>query len=303
LIELLVVIAIIAVLIGLLLPAIQKVREAANRMSCSSELKQHGFAAHNLHDTYGAFPPGLTTGTATVRLGNALPGTAHSCWPFLLPYLEQQNLANQYRWNVSWDDPSNEAARLVQLRVLQCPSAQPDRVGPGGTPTGPPPPPESAQGACTDYAPTAEVHADLADLGLIDRVANYQGVLDRDRMTRMAEITDGTSTTTLIGECAGRPQRWQGGRYVPDLYSPGGPWASGPNRITLSGTNPDASPPRRDCAMNCTNDRQVYSFHPGGANFVFADGSVRFVKASINIRILAALITRAGGEVVSADDY
>jgi len=193
----------------------------------------------------------------------------------------------------------------VQLKVLQCPSAEPDRVGPGKTagPTGTPPPPGSAQGACSDYAPTLEVHPDLADLELIDRVANYQGVMDRDRMTRMAEITDGTSNTTLISECAGRPKRWQAGRYVPDLYSPGGPWASGPNRTSLSGLNPNVSPLRRDCAMNCTNDRQVYSFHPGGANFVFADGSVHLLKEGLEIRVLARLFTRAGGEVVSAADY
>jgi prepilin-type N-terminal cleavage/methylation domain-containing protein/prepilin-type processing-associated H-X9-DG protein len=296
LIELLVVIAIIAVLIGLLVPAVQKVREAGNRMSCSSNLKQIGLALHQFHDAHGAFPPGTVSGNATYWLGGAAPGTTHGAWPFLLPYLEQQNLAARYHFDVGWPDPANEATRMVQLKVLQCPSAEPDRLG-GGLSTTP------AQGACTDYGPTLEVSPGLVSLELIEPVGNYQGVLDRDRLTRLAEITDGTSNTTLVSECAGRPQRWQGGRYVPNLYSGGGAWVSGPNRIDLEGARPDGSGRGGPCAINCINQQEVYSFHPGGANFVFADGSVRFLRQDIPIGVLAALITRAGGEVVSANDY
>jgi prepilin-type N-terminal cleavage/methylation domain-containing protein/prepilin-type processing-associated H-X9-DG protein len=303
LIELLVVIAIIGVLLGLLLPAVQKVRQAANRAQCANNLKQAGLAAQGFESTHGKFPPGAMTGSATIWLANAAPGTIHGSWPFLLPFLEQQDLAARYRWDVGWYDPANEAARMVQLKVLQCPSAEADRVGPGTTPSGPPPPPGSALGACTDYGPTISVDPGLVSSGQIVPVLNRFGVMDHDRMTRMKEITDGASNTTLIAECAGRPQRWQLGRPMPGLYSPGGPWTSGPNWISLFGCKMDGSPGPGPCAMNCSNDRQVYSFHPGGANFVFADGSVHFLQAGINIRILAALITRAGGEVVSADDY
>jgi prepilin-type processing-associated H-X9-DG protein len=83
----------------------------------------------------------------------------------------------------------------------------------------------------------------------------------------------------------------------------GGPWAAFNNGIFLQGSAADGSQRPGPCAINCTNEREVYSFHPAGANAVFADGSVRFLKADINIRILAALITRAGGEAVSAADY
>jgi prepilin-type N-terminal cleavage/methylation domain-containing protein/prepilin-type processing-associated H-X9-DG protein len=294
LIELLVVIAIIAVLIGLLLPAVQKVREAASRASCTNNLKQAGLAAQSFHDTYRAYPPGALSGTQAVRIGSAAPLTVHGPWPFLLPYLEQQSVYDRYRWDISWKDPPNESVVMVQLKVLQCPSAEPDRIG-GGLKT------EPAQGACTDYAPTLEVNPVLVSLGLIDEVGNYQGIMDRDRMTRLAEVTDGTSNTTLISECAGRSKRWQAGRYQPDLYSAGGAWASGPNRLDLEGAPSDGSSRHGPCPMNCTNAQEVYSFHPGGANFVFADGSVHFLRQGIDIRILARLVTRAGAEVVAGD--
>src|SRR5262245_30591943 len=107
LIELLVVIAIIAVLIGLLLPAVQKVREAAPRLKCQNNLKQFGLAAHNYHDTFGRFPPG---GTGPVPPNPRYPN--HGPWPFLLPYLEQQQIYNWYHWEVSWFDALNEPARM-----------------------------------------------------------------------------------------------------------------------------------------------------------------------------------------------
>jgi prepilin-type processing-associated H-X9-DG protein len=94
-----------------------------------------------------------------------------------------------------------------------------------------------------------------------------------------------------VAEDAGRPQLWRAGRSVPGTFSYGGPWASSANSVLISGASPDGATVPGPCAINCTNDRQPYSFHPGGANFLFADGSVHFLPAGIDIRVLAALAT------------
>jgi prepilin-type processing-associated H-X9-DG protein len=121
-------------------------------------------------------------------------------------------------------------------------------------------------------------------------------------MTRLNEIADGTSQTILLAEDAGRPRQWRAGQPGPDQTVEGGPWAAVNSGIILQGSAPDGTTRPGPCAINCTNQREVYSFHPGGANAVFADGSVHFLPAGMSIRVLAALVTRAGGEVVSAGD-
>jgi prepilin-type N-terminal cleavage/methylation domain-containing protein/prepilin-type processing-associated H-X9-DG protein len=295
LIELLVVIAIIAVLIGLLLPAVQKVREAANRMSCSNNLKQIGLALHQYENTHRKFPPGSVAGPFPEA--NVTQPVGHGWGPFLLPYLEQEALARNYRWDKFHYAPENQPVASVPLKVLQCPSAEPNRVmtfsvfSYGG------------KGACTDYAATAGVDPALVNLELVDRVGNLQGVMAKNFMARHCDITDGPSNTLLIVEDAGRPRQWQVGKAGPDQTLFGGPWTGGGNLIVVKGSTADGSRRLGPCAVNCTNDQEVYSFHPGGANALFADGSVDFLKASMDIRILARLITRAGGEVGSANDY
>jgi prepilin-type N-terminal cleavage/methylation domain-containing protein/prepilin-type processing-associated H-X9-DG protein len=291
LIELLVVIAIIAVLIGLLLPAVQKVREAANRMKCANNLKQIGLALHGYHDAYGKFPPGVVNGPLPEVgvMTDALNGNM----PFLLPYLEQEALSRSYNWNASWFAPENQPGVSQQLKVVQCPSAEPNRVGDYD-------PTRTGIYADGDYAGFREVPQDLLDSGYVDRPAQPDSVLMVNAMCRLTDITDGTSQTILYSEDAGRPQLWHRGRRVVGTLIAGGPWAA---RNLIWGVRTEEDPPPWPCAMNCTNDREVYSFHPAGANAVFADGSVHFLNAAMSIRILAALITRAGGEVVSATDF
>jgi prepilin-type processing-associated H-X9-DG protein len=105
-----------------------------------------------------------------------------------------------------------------------------------------------------------------------------------------------------MAECAGRPQLWQGRKPVTNVWLSGGPWASR-NLLWGRGATPDGTAFYGPCAINCTNDREVYSFHTGGANVVFADGSVHFLHAGLSIRVFARLVTRAAGEVVSCDDF
>ena len=299
LIELLVVIAIIAVLIGLLIPAVQKVREAANRTSCSHNLKQIGLALHDYHDTHGSFPPGGVLGPFSVA-GITIPDGAHHGWaPFLLPYIEQQALAKKYRFDVTFSDPVNQEVAQTQLKILQCPSAEPNRwvtqvESPDTYYYG-------GKSACGDYAGVSLIKPELVNLGLVDRVTNYQGVMAENYMTRIADITDCTSSTILLTEDAGRPKAWRAGRPVAGIYFLEAAW---PTRqlIRVMGSTADGTRPG-PCAINCTNQAEVYSFHPGGANAVFGDGSVHFLKASIDIRVFARLVTRAGGEIVSGDDF
>ena len=106
----------------------------------------------------------------------------------------------------------------------------------------------------------------------------------------------------MMAECAGRPQLWHAGKEVPNTWLSGGPWASR-NLLWCRGATQDGSAFYGECAINCTNDREVYSFHPAGANVVFADGSVHFLRADIGIRVFAQLVTRAGREVVADSDF
>jgi prepilin-type N-terminal cleavage/methylation domain-containing protein/prepilin-type processing-associated H-X9-DG protein len=309
LIELLVVIAIIAVLIGLLLPAVQKVREAANRMACANNLKNLGLALHNYHGVHRKFPPGA------VGPFGSLPQFAglkhHGLGTYLLPYLEQDALFQHYRWDVSWFDPPNQPVVNTPLKIWQCPSAETDRFEDGSLITVTPPPGNlfSGTAACGDYAGMSRVDAELARRGLIvppsgprDEQGNYEGVFRVNHTTRLADILDGASNTIMMAECAGRPQLWQGRKPVPNVWLTGGPWASR-GLLWGRGAIADGTAFYGTCAINCTNDREVYSFHPGGANVVLADGSLHFLEATIDIRVFARLATRAGGEVVGADDF
>ena len=302
LIELLVVVAIIAILIGLLLPAVQKVREAANRLACSNNLKQLGLGMHHYHDANGAFPP------AYVNTGPWSPppfSHTHGWAPFLLPYIEQQALRDLYHWEVPLYHPLNQAVMTQHLRVFQCPST-PERnrytaVGPFQV--------HGTRGACGDYAATLGVRDGLVPAGVDPRgVLTHTptlalGPTANATPTCLTDVTDGASNTTLLAEDAGRPRLWRA--RVPGAADvlEGGPWNHYKGGIVLNGSAPDGTAKPGPCALNCNNDVEVYAFHPSGANAVFADGSVRFLRAGLDVRVMAGLMTRAGGEVVSAGDY
>jgi prepilin-type N-terminal cleavage/methylation domain-containing protein/prepilin-type processing-associated H-X9-DG protein len=286
LIELLVVIAIIAVLIGLLVPAVQKVREAANRMACANNLKQLGLALHNYHDTNRRFPPVKVQGPL---LQAGVPGpTKHGLGVFILPFIEEKALYAQYRWDVGGGDQGNQLVGTTHVKVFQCPSAEPNRYMYNGAFQT-----YGGKGACGDYAPTEGVDPVLAN----------KGVLELNVFTRINDITDGASSTILLTEDAGRPRAWLAGRSGDDQFVTGCGWCGYNNPLIIQGSTLDGQTRPGPCAINCTNDGEVYSFHPGGANAVFADGSVHFLRANMTINVLAALITRAGGEVVPGNEF
>src|SRR5262245_43563519 len=175
LVELLVVMAIIGMLIGLLLPAIQSAREAARRSQCMNNLKQIGLACHQHHDVYRVFPPGWVQAPATIPGGRTLVEGGHGTFPFLLPYLEEQALANLYRWDKGSQKPENQPVATTQLKILQCPSAEPDRWVTAVE--DPPTFSYGGKGACGDYGGGQESDTHLVDIGVVDRAANYYGVL------------------------------------------------------------------------------------------------------------------------------
>jgi prepilin-type N-terminal cleavage/methylation domain-containing protein/prepilin-type processing-associated H-X9-DG protein len=307
LVELLVVIAIIGILTALLLPAVQAAREAARRMACANNLKNVGLALHQYHDVHRKFPPGAV-GPLTPAYPQYEHLTHHGLGTFLLPYLEQRALADQYRWDVSWFDPPNQPVVNAHLPIWQCPSAPSNRMMDGSLSTIAPPPAASFVGtaACGDYAGMGTIDAGLVASGLIDRPdgprderGHYEGAFTINNSRSFADFLDGTSQTIAIAECAGRPQHWQRGKKADGLPLTGGPWSSR-NLLWGKGSAADGTAPFGPCAVNCTNNREVYAFHPGGANVALADGSVRFLPANIDIRVFAALVTRAGREVACA---
>jgi prepilin-type processing-associated H-X9-DG protein len=265
-------------------------------MACGNNLKNLGLALHNYESTHRRFPPGGVQGPYP-EAGVTTP-TLHGWGAFILPYIEQQPLANLYRWDLSHHEVPNQPVAASPLNIFQCPSAQPNRfmTFSGWAEKG-------TRGACSDYAPVREVGPELADMSLIDRVWLYEGVMPINRMVRLVEITDGTANTILVAECAGRPRQWRVGRAGPDQTVGGCPWTGHANSLLVRGSTLDGVTRPGPCAVNCTNESEVYSFHPAGANAVFADGSVRFLKTGMDIRVLARLATRAGGEVVAAGDY
>jgi prepilin-type N-terminal cleavage/methylation domain-containing protein/prepilin-type processing-associated H-X9-DG protein len=303
LIELLVVIAIIAVLVGLLVPAVQKVREAANRMSCTNNLKQLALGLHNFQAQRGFFPASYvntaTTNKATLamaqRLGVTVTNVKHSWSIFVLPFIEQDNVFKQYNFGLTFSDPANQLARETKIKTFLCPTAP--RSGDGYT--------TKTVGSASirlapgDYAPDNGYDTVLETKGLVDITANRRGVMIGNKVIQVGDIYDGTSNTILLSEDAGRPDRWNGSTMAGMNLQLDGGWADPDQEYITHGYSEDGLVVNGPCHTNCTNNNEVYSFHSGGANHGFADGSVRFVPKSMNIRAFVKLITYNGSDITT----
>jgi hypothetical protein len=153
--------------------------------------------------------------------------------------------------------------------------------------------------AAGDYAPN-NAYSDLLEAaGLVDVAVNRDGVLEVNEAWSIAEIRDGTSNTSVIAECAGRPHEYRAGKLAITNGQLDGGWADRDNEYITHGYNAQGTATPGPCHTNCTNNNEVYSFHPGGAYHVFGDGSVRFVKQSMNIRLFVKLLTRSGDDLVN----
>jgi prepilin-type N-terminal cleavage/methylation domain-containing protein/prepilin-type processing-associated H-X9-DG protein len=328
LIELLVVIAIIAILIGLLLPAVQKVREAAARIQCTNNLKQIGLALHTYHDANKRFPPGYLDGNTDP---NSTPdndvGPGWGWATFILPFIEQGNVYNQINLKVGVGVGSNVAISQQPLVIYQCPSdslqdsfpvydssfskpivtiAHSNYVGCNGWE-------ECFNGAGGNPQPGPGADALNGVYG-----SGGAGVFYRNSKIKIASIIDGTSNTIIAGERSSNhsPSTWTGavpgGRcpawmanQPPSPYSPppGAPYdnADFGEALVLAHGNGTHLP---SADFPIFDPDTFYSMHAGqGANFLFGDGSVHFLTSSINPATYQAMCTIAGGEVIGEWGY
>ncbi len=261
------VIAIIGVLVSLLLPAVQMAREAAHRAQCTNNLKQIGIALHGYHDVHNTFPSGgwiaVSGQPATQKMNTGWSAS-------VLPWLEQRPLFDSLNLSVVYDDPANSTATFTVLQVYLCPS-EPRKTYWNRSP-----------GDQFDHA-DADYGGMYGERGLSSpTVTNNppRGPMVFNQPISLAAIIDGASQTLQVSE-------------APEAIN--AMWASGHN-VFDQAYPINARPPSE-------YGEELTSQHPGGVNALFADGSVHFLKNQTDRRVVAALCTRDGGEIVSGDRY
>ncbi len=311
LIELLVVIAIIAVLIGLLVPAVQKVREAANRMSCTNNLKQWGIALHSFHDNNGRFPAGTSSPGIPARNG----GWGYSWMVPILPFIEQESIFKKIDLNQDiWGNANNGAAlNQVSFKTLFCPSSPLTNIG-GDLANG-------NLAAYTNYVGIAGSASEATASTWNDTqhgIIGSKGVLYPNSKVRMADLTDGTTNIILVSEHGNNITDVNGNKQdvrgsTPHSFAMG---------FTILGTPSGGGDPGDGRAFNTTtiryqinmpkaygqpgvannnyaNNCPINSAHSGGVNTLIGDASVKFLRDSLTLATLQQLAMRDDGLVIS----
>ena len=299
LVELLVVIAIIGVLVALLLPAVQAAREAARRMKCQNNLKQIGLALHNYHDSLKVFPPGGVTSNTT------------SWHVHVLPYLELKPLYDQFDFSKgTYDSPASQVGRgangLTRVAVYLCPSSQTEKMQLATPPnhvntpdlvptnTGVPPYTTHYYG---NMGPKNPGLTDYTVRNVGQGGFSQHGLFECNSRIRIAEVTDGTANTFLVGENSYHDQRY-GSRFrnwMRGCDSNGNDHICGARNFQngINTRSPALATPFHDIAMA--------SHHPGGTNFVLCDGAVKYMSQNIQLGTYKAIASRNGQEAVTFD--
>ncbi len=308
LIELLVVIAIIAILIGLLLPAVQKVREAAARAQCLNNMKQLGLALHGFHDTSNYFPASGWTVSSPQN-----PNGKYVGWrPLTLPFIEQENLQKLYDFNSNWWENTNPTAAAVPVKTYVCPSTANRATVTSAIAKAPRPALTFVNPiAPTDYEAIQGVQPSAINPHLATALytaTNRFAIMHRNSVVRITDVIDGTSTTVMVVEAAARPLVYRNRTANATLMNDQGiGWADSEGPFSLDGASADGSTEGCGIAGGCTfamnkkNDNEPVSVHSGGSNVLFGDGHVQFVRESVTLPVFAVLCTRAAGEVVGND--
>ncbi len=267
LVELLVVMAVLGTLVGLLLPAIQAAREAARRSGCANQLRQLGLGLVNYESVHGTFPIGCVE--CYYRLP---PPRRQLAWTVpLLPFIEQQAVADRYHTEQRFDASANLAAAGTVISTFLCPSThRTERQGPTtGDINGDGDWDPGDDVAYTDYGGLYGVSFDTLEI-----LPEHEGVMVYERAIAPRQISDGLSRTAVVGECAGRTHVWDS------------QWANGKNLFDQTYNNP----------INESQDNELWSDHPGGVQLTFCDAHVAFLSEAVDQAIVLSLLTRQGGD-------
>ena len=357
LVELLVVIAIIGTLVGLLLPAVQSARSSARRSQCLNNVRQQGLAFQNYLSAKNGYPASLYDQNQTAQSGNAATLPSNSYKALLLAYHEEGNIGQKYDVTKSWWDTtsrsgaandatlgvpadSNLGLSMSKISLYLCPEAPPrdshlsipvrTNSGSSYSPTGVSGRPAFTVAVDLGYADydvmngvkDKVVGSSTADDPYTGKGPNSRGCLQKNYLTKLKEITDGTTNTILVLECASRPDIYRGRtRMAADDTSANWPqtrvgdsgvcWADSDAPFSVDAATADgrvyktlnwmgkdsvAQADRADKGFNVTNANEAYSHHFGGMNVGLADGSATFLSEEIDLRTFAALLTKQGNE-------